>query len=872
MSFNKKDTQKLREQIETLAGKIEGYNKFNEQNFQKIYKLWTKKIRGLPVDSGNGKQLSEISAEKLRLINFANSEDLKKLGDTEKNSSTSQSVIVNAVRLIDTCLGVKISGGKLTSASKLKIQDCMFSNKDFGENLNRFSQCAKSQETNSAIGEPKNKNSILYALIELAELLKKRINGLSQISAPVNIEPMSVQPRRDINLDAGGFNQNENTPGTEKRTSGDLAGGPGRSLLECLQKIKDTINEGAGEALSQMLELAKSESGDIETKEQQYRELCKALKNINYDALNSSLDSFGESAPAIKKAVSNFKSEVECFARWSQPHLKELIMAVECLRNSLLKEIKTDSNDYKNAKTCVEQILPGFPVEKGSDNRRSLLVFSNNLILSYQFDRVIPRAIKYAIEEGDYDVLMELTDGKTVEGFVEAYKSVLTKTSKEKYESFFNSATNKEEFEAFIKARAISNIESKETLDGNNGQIANEMRKSWKKLKATCSSSDGGKYKPEKLTEEAKKCGDKLIEDEILEACDLEYRKKANSGNFVKIFIRYLERNYYDLKDDMRIFYYHTNLNYLRKIQDLYTARLGRYNNCIKYLKSKSKTSKKIYFIINQTATNVNGKMIYGHGNLTIIYKGQSTLIDTSPYADKQPVHGFKSTFSGTLQSDSDQGNCVAMALGALEGFLNKIRELKNKKTPESDNKPSDQDFGDYLDRFINAKVNISYLGEDDSSEKPLYPPKYLRYLQSTRFINRFLDEAEKIQESNPHYNAIKEAAEELKKVKSKYFREIKTKEDKESTNREDSNAKQEDEESTNREDSNAKQEDKESTNCEDSNAKQLKNPRFKNVRGKMKRQTEILKIFLFVEALKKHNLDPAEEIQKVRKLNIDEL
>ena len=861
MSLDKQATKKLCKKITDLANKIKNYNKFDQKGFQEIYQLWTEKIRGLPVDGDNGKQLPKITSEKLRLINFTNDQDLNKLKDTEKNSGTSKSVLVNAFRLIDTCLGVKISGGRFVSASKLKPENCMFSAKDFNKNSKCFLDCVALQKTtNSAIWDPKNKDSILYALIKLGKELEGSINKLSGISAPVNIESMSVQPRRDINLDSGGFNQNENTPETEKRTRGDLAGNPGCSLLACLEEIKNTINNGTETALEQMLAIAKSGSANIEEIIDHYRGLCSDLSDINYDGLMASLDSVGESASAMKNAVSDFKFDVRICTNSSDPILRYLIDKVDSLRRSLLEGIKPDSGNYNNAKTCVKQILPGFSIEEGSANMQSLKACSGDLAKSSAFDNYIPKAIVDA-KRRNYNSLMELTDEKTVEDFVDAYASVLSKNSKALCANFVSSKYyDKNKFEALIKTHAISDIESKETLDGNNEGIANEMSDNWQRVKAACLTPGRDQYDKKKLAEAALECGKKLIDNNILEKYDLKYMDCANSEKFVKIFIRYLERNYYDLKDDMRIFYYHPPREHVMETSGLCAAGVGRYHHYIHYLKSKSKTSKIIYFIINQLGS--------GHGNLTIIYAGKGILIDTAPNAPYTPVLGFENKLLGTLQSQSDTGNCVAMALGALEGFLNKIRELKHKETSESDNSPSDQDFGKYLDRFINAKVNIDYLGAENGSTdaengstdaengstdaengsaddgngstddgngsaddgngstddgngsagNSLYPPKYIRYLQSSKSINNFLRMAGQISESNHYYNEIKEVAEEFKKVKSKYSTE-------------------------------------------------LENSKFNNDRGTMKRQTEILKIFQFVEALENNDLDPAAEIRNVREL-----
>ncbi len=418
------------------------------------------------------------------------------------------------------------------------------------------------------------------------------------------------------------------------------------------------------------------------------------------------------------------------------------------------------------------------------------------------FNRSIVQSIELAKRE-DYQKLQDCTNDEEIGDFIENRQKDFTENTKllcAEFVIYFKNKAN--EFDNFVKSNNITAVAERQTITEKPEEVLNTMKQQWSTLKVSLQEDSGygqsQKYDTEKLSNESTKKGQELIELGLLDKNDIKYNVNANSEKFVKAFIRYLERSFPDLKDDISIFYF---------ASDQSRERDNRYTKIISELKSKSKKDGKIYFIINQICVLQDGQKAFVHGNLTVIRDGKSSLIDNSPYASA-PIDSRTTDNSnkGTLQSRFDTGNCVSIALGAVESFLKQITKLKND-TSKSSEEHLGKKFDNYIDSFLDAKVPIDYLYDeyDEENGKFLLPPKYLKYLQSTKKMDRFLEMAKNKSKNDEDYHKVKRLARMLKSAKSV------------------------------------------------------------NARAEMKRQTEILKISQLVDSLKNNGINVYEDIYQVK-------
>ncbi|MGN1044302.1 MAG: hypothetical protein ACI4PR_05920 [Acutalibacteraceae bacterium] len=579
------------------------------------------------------------------------------------------------------------------------------------------------------------------------------------------------------------------------------------ALIRC---IKDFINEDTDEILREIMSYNQNNFDEID---QLFKKLLRTLKNKDRGSFTKKLEK-----------ISNKEFPVGLTA----------VDIVECLFEGLDEE-KTPSGSvvvlnefdrFKRSLTCshqeikgidektdlvkeVSEILPNITTEPDYALDKSQVKKFKNLFCLGKFNEQVVRGIESSIKNGDYNELRDCTSNETMEDFMKDCRNDLLSETYHQCENFVKENKDVvEKFDESVKGKGIKDLVKKAIDCDDNGDVQKSMQEGWQGKKSTLQTDVECKqkkiYKQEELKNEAEKQGNALKESGVLQENDLNFRE-ANSENFVKAFIRYLERRFFDLKDNVNILYFPG---------DMSPARNRRYSKSISELKQISKTNDKIYFVINQLCVCEEGEIGYGHGNLTIVGNGISKLIDSSPSVKKRPVDMDPDNTS-TLQSGYDTGNCVSIALGMIESFLRQIREIKGK-----DSQKVSENFMTYITGFMSKEVT-HYSLTPTKEKEILLPPKCLKYLQSGSRIGNFLEMAREINEDDPNYNEVKQVAEEFTKVKEYYFRSIQSR----------------------------------------NGVKEI------NVRANMKRQTEVLKIDQLVEALKKAKKDVLSDINKVRTL-----
>lgn len=297
------------------------------------------------------------------------------------------------------------------------------------------------------------------------------------------------------------------------------------------------------------------------------------------------------------------------------------------------------------------------------------------------------------------------------------------------------------------------------------------------------------------------------------------------SKNFVKLFIRYLERSFPELDDCVEIYYYGNPIR----------GSGGRYWNQIRQYKAKSKNNGKVYFIVNEFlggrildapngATDEQKRLLKGgnagHGNLTVICNGKYKVFETVNGVEYMAIEdkefGKYPKLSGaTIQVDDH--NCLAIGLGYMESLMKQMsknkkaldennkkeieeieklekkkeslkgdkkevekveEELKNRK--EELNKKNSKELSNNMfkeiNRFSTVQLPENIKGLDKNigtgeklPMKILLPTKYIKYLQSRSSIEDLINYIDKLDSSNKDYYILQEVKTELERVIKKY-------------------------------------------------------------------------------------------------------
>lgn len=296
-----------------------------------------------------------------------------------------------------------------------------------------------------------------------------------------------------------------------------------------------------------------------------------------------------------------------------------------------------------------------------------------------------------------------------------------------------------------------------------NDEINKSLVKKWAENKL----DDTGKRKSlSKTFDEANAAFEKLKDAGILLDQDNSrgdyhtYGSGPFSENFVKLFIRYLERSFPDLDDCVKIYY---------SLQTPSGRSATHYWDKIRYLKYASKSDGMIYFVINQ-ATGDKGT---GHANLAIVCNGKYKLFEPSTPAVNLPkIFDFSKggkkykkltgNALGLIQRDSN--NCVTITLGYVESLMKQIS--KEKKAQGADKK----DLSSHLLGEIDKYTTVALPSNVDLAV--LVPMKYVKYFQSMRGIVSLLCYAKRMDEHDPDYAIMQDVKNELDKVLKKYGQE----------------------------------------------------------------------------------------------------
>ncbi|MBQ2671452.1 MAG: hypothetical protein IJG00_01395 [Clostridia bacterium] len=297
-----------------------------------------------------------------------------------------------------------------------------------------------------------------------------------------------------------------------------------------------------------------------------------------------------------------------------------------------------------------------------------------------------------------------------------------------------------------------------------NNEINKNLSKKWDENKL----DETGKRKSLSQTvDEANAAFEKLKDAGILIEKDNSrghydlYGSGGFSENFVKLFIRYLERSFPDLDDCVKIYY---SLSTPSERNDKH------YWDKIRYLKYASKNNGMIYFVINQELRKYDDHESTGHANLAIICDGEYKLFESSKPENNLPhifdlskeSKKFKKLSAnalGLIQRDSN--NCVTITLGYLESLMKQIS--KNRKEQVADKKS----LSSYLSREINKFTTVKLPGDIDL--KVLVPTKYVKYFQSIKNVRKLIDYANKLKRDDPDYAVMQNVKDELEKVLEKY-------------------------------------------------------------------------------------------------------
>lgn len=352
-------------------------------------------------------------------------------------------------------------------------------------------------------------------------------------------------------------------------------------------------------------------------------------------------------------------------------------------------------------------------------------------------------------------------------------------------------------------------------------------------LKANWQSNKASKRKTlSETVEEANKAHEMLKKRGILfDRDNVAGKNKAVGGyskNFVKLFIRYLERSFPELDDCVEIYYYENSIynkhGSSAKISDKYWSRVRQYTN-------ESKTNGKIYFIVNEYsvdyseqapegATEEQKRLLKGnksgHGNLTVICNGKSKVFETVKGIEKDATgsknFGSKMKSSGvTIQNDHH--NCLAISMGYMESLLKqlsqdkkaldennkekleKIEALKQKKEEVKGNKKQLEEVEEELrnkekeinennkkelsgnmfneiNRFSTVELPNDIKGIGNTTQEPmkiLLPTKYIKYMQSTSKIEELRKYIHSLDKNDKDYKILQEVENELKMVMGDY-------------------------------------------------------------------------------------------------------
>lgn len=247
----------------------------------------------------------------------------------------------------------------------------------------------------------------------------------------------------------------------------------------------------------------------------------------------------------------------------------------------------------------------------------------------------------------------------------------------------------------------------------------------------------------------------------------------AVSSNFVKLFIRYLERTYSSIADCVKIYYYASIWDTRAHAPD--SDRADDYWMRIRYLKHKSKDEDVIYFVVNQfnklNVADFNG-VSCGHGNLTIVCNGKYKIFESVAGLETKKAPGSKffgnkiNVSGGTIQHDIR--NCLNITLGYLESLMKQIS--RNKEKWKSGYKSVSRGFSADMNKYDTVTLPENIVGLDKENPfKVLLPTKYIKYMQSKKGMQALIDYAEKMDKENKDYAILQEVSKELKAVIAKY-------------------------------------------------------------------------------------------------------
>lgn len=318
--------------------------------------------------------------------------------------------------------------------------------------------------------------------------------------------------------------------------------------------------------------------------------------------------------------------------------------------------------------------------------------------------------------------------------------------------------------------------ELEKTVDPNPNKISinDKIKRRWQTIKH--SQTTGGKKDFDEMVKEASDAHRDLTQRGLLYEGDNSRNSESARGfstNFVRLFIRYVQRTFSELDNYVKIYYYQSTCFYYGGEES--ERKDKEYWGEIKSLVTSSKEDGMIYFVVNQYVsnerTNVNDGG--GHGNLTIVCGGNYKVFETVRGCEymvmdhKDYDKKNMNITSGTIQADAQ--NCLTIALGYMESLMKQIYGWSKEQQWSSQKKEFSEYVWNKINRYSTVNLPDDIQGVDTEPLKVLLPAKYIKYIQTSAGRDKLIELAKSKTLREEDRDAIEEVAEELIKVRDRY-------------------------------------------------------------------------------------------------------
>lgn len=439
--------------------------------------------------------------------------------------------------------------------------------------------------------------------------------------------------------------------------------------------------------------------------------------------------------------------------------------------------VRAISDDERRISPC-EEAIKSLAVSKCMDTRAPFYkyIYQGGKFKFGQFSNYTVRynVKKYLEEKGERGLLiLEKLGSDKLSDKLEAFIALVV--------SRYLHVKEEEDKPRAGDARAAASASKRPHLplsDVPDEKVEEELSAQWQQNK---SSETGSRKSLAEIAGEADYAQQELQRKGILFERDNSRTQVSGQGlseNFVKLFIRYLERKYPDLKDFVDIYYHQSPTVEPYEAGESEKKYYQAYWDKVKRLEEKSKTNDRIYIVVNQGVVELGGEAgkNEGHANLTIIYNGGHRVFDSVPhqYWKSTGTDERAKVTSDALQKDGE--NCVTIALGYMESLMKKISQKRAKifqkkgKSVSGETSGEEQKFGSSLEderKVLSGKFAHSV--DKYFDERPLLPPEYIKYSQYSDRIESIIESVEKMTGHEKDYKKWKKVAAELKKVGKKY-------------------------------------------------------------------------------------------------------